>query len=83
MKNLLSQENYTGTNATILSNLGVEEVCTFKQGVKHFQISGKQVLGLKSIATLTRIATIKRKGVETTVPKKFAVFNADDWRQRS
>jgi hypothetical protein len=82
MKNLVTQETYSGVNAKKLHALNVDEVCTFKQGVMHFKISGKQTKGLKSIATLLRYVRINRKGVERTVPKRFAVFNADDWRQR-
>ena len=80
--NITNGNRYSGDNAEILNSLSVKEVCTFKQGVKHFKISGKQTLGLKSIASLIRYVLIENKGETRTVPRKFAVFNADDWKQR-
>jgi hypothetical protein len=84
MKNLVTQEYYTGSNYEILSDLGVKEVCTFKQGAKYFGLYGKQTKGLKSIAKLYRpiVITSKKTGKEVSVPKTFVVFNADDWRER-
>ena len=50
--NITTGYEYTGQNAEACGD--IEAVCTFKQGIKHFGISGTQVKGLKAVARLVR-----------------------------
>ena len=57
--NITTGQEYTGQNAEALE--GFEAVCTFKQGIKHYGVSGKQVAGLKAVARLVRFRMLRMK----------------------
>ena len=82
MRNLVTQEYYTGSNYKTLHELGINEVCTFKQGISYFKMDGRKAKGLKAVAKLWRVVTIKKNGQKVSVPRVFSVFDANDWRQR-
>ena len=80
--NITTGYEYTGQNAEACGD--IEAVCTFKQGIKHFGISGTQVKGMKAVARLVRY-----RGEEDEVgkvikrPVYFSVFNAEDFAARA
>tara|TARA_B100000927_G_C16339309_1_gene418616 strand:- start:271 stop:552 length:282 start_codon:yes stop_codon:yes gene_type:complete len=81
--NITTGAEYTGQNAEACGD--IEAVCTFKQGIKHFGISGKQVAGLKAVARLVRYRTVEDEETGDTkkVPVYFSVFNAEDFAARA
>ena len=82
MKNFISGYEYTGANAEILSAVGVSEVCTFKQALSIDGISGKDLKGIKSCASLMRFKKDEVEQDENSVdrpkPIFFAVFDKED-----
>ena len=80
--NITTGYEYTGQNAEACGD--IEAVCTFKQGIKHFGISGTQVKGLKAVARLVRYRLEEDEdGKEIKRPVYFSVFNADDFAARA
>ena len=80
--NITTGHEYTGQNAEALE--GFEAVCTFKQGIKHYGVSGKQVAGLKAVARLVRFRMVEDdEGNSKKMPVYFSVFNADDFAARA
>ena len=80
--NITTGQEYTGKNAEALE--GYEAVCTFKQGIKHFGVSGSQVKGLKAVARLVRFRMVEDdEGNSKKMPVYFSVFNADDFAARA
>ena len=80
--NITTGHEYTGQNAEALE--GFEAVCTFKQGIKHYGVSGKQVAGLKAVARLVRFRMVEDDdGNSKKMPVYFSVFNADDFAARA
>tara|TARA_B100001287_G_C22645760_1_gene512605 strand:- start:1108 stop:1383 length:276 start_codon:yes stop_codon:yes gene_type:complete len=80
--NITTGQEYTGQNAEALE--GYEAVCTFKQGIKHYGVSGKQVAGLKAVARLVRFRMVEDDdGNSKKMPVYFSVFNADDFAARA
>ena len=80
--NITTGQEYTGQTAEALE--GFEAVCTFKQGIKHYGVSGKQVAGLKAVARLVRFRMVEdEEGNSKKQPVYFSVFNADDFAARA
>ena len=80
--NITTGQEYTGQNEEALE--GFEAVCTFKQGIKHFGVSGSQVKGLKAVARLVRFRMVEDdEGNSKKMPVYFSVFNADDFAARA
>ena len=80
--NIKTGQEYTGQNAEALE--GFEAVCTFKQGIKHYGVSGKQVAGLKAVARLVRFRMVEdEEGNSKKQPVYFSVFTADDFAARA
>ena len=83
MINYVTKHEYTGQNADILADVGVDAVVTFKQAVRNLGIAGVKLKGIKSVATLVRYQTKKVKdenGKEKTIkrPTYFNVFDVND-----
>ena len=54
MKNLITNNYYSGGNLDILAEAGYTEddsLCTFKQAMKHFEVPGDMLKGLKGLGT--------------------------------
>lgn len=80
--NITTGYEYTGQNAEACGD--IEAVCTFKQGIKHFGISGTQVKGMKAVARLVRYRVEEDEdGNEKKRPVYFSVFNAEDFAARA
>jgi|GEM_PF-2974493 hypothetical protein len=56
MKNYVTGYQYSGKNAAILAAVGVDSVCTFKQAVREMGVSGKNMKGIKAVASLFRFS---------------------------
>ena len=54
MKNLITNRYYTGGNLDVLADAGYSEddsMLTFKQAMKHFEVTGDMLKGLKGLGT--------------------------------
>lgn len=79
--NITTGYEYTGQNAEACGD--IEEVCTFKQGIKYFGVSGSNVKGLKAVARLVRYRVEEDEdGNEKKRPVYFSVFDANDFAVR-
>lgn len=79
--NITTGYEYTGSNADACGD--IEEVCTFKQGIKYFGISGGQVKGMKAVARLVRYRIEEDDdGKEIKRPVYFSVFDANEFAAR-
>ena len=79
--NITTGYEYSGSNADACGD--VEEVCTFKQGIKYFGISGSNVKGLKAVARLVRFREKEQEDdTKKKVPVYFSVFDANDFAAR-
>ncbi len=79
--NITTGYEYSGSNADACGD--VEEVCTFKQGIKYFGISGSNVKGLRAVARLVRFREKEQEdGTKKKVPVYFSVFDANDFAAR-
>jgi len=80
MINYVTKREYTGKNAAILSEAGVNSVVTFKQAVRDLGIPGKKLKGLTKCATLVRFSKTEKvedeNGKQTAKPIFFSVFDA-------
>ena len=83
MNNFTTNQEYTGGNITTLEDAGFDETnefATFKQAVKFFHLTGKELKGAKSVARLMKIVIKKQINKKTgqledkKVPITFAVF---------
>ena len=54
MLNFTTKQEYQGTNFDQLLGKG-KEFCTFKQAVRYFNLTGKELKGAKSCARLIKI----------------------------
>jgi|TARA_B100001057_G_scaffold251159_2_gene251381 hypothetical protein len=80
--NITNGYEYSGTNADACGD--VERVCTFKQGIKHYGVSGSVFKGMKKVASLMRMrVTEDAEGKEVKKPVYFAVFDADEMQARA
>jgi antirestriction protein ArdC len=73
MINYVTKREYSGKNAVILMEAGVDAVLTFKQATRDLGIPGKALKGLKSCATLIRF---DKDDKEESRPRFFSVFDA-------
>ena len=78
MINFTTNRPYTGQNIETLEGLG-SEFCTYKQAIKHFDITGKLLKGSKSCARLVTIVEkeiINKDGAKEKKkePNYFSVF---------
>jgi hypothetical protein len=77
MINFTTQREYQGSNVDALDGLG-DEFCTFRQAVRYFNLSGKELKGAKSCARLMKIiekdVIVKGKKEKKKVPTYFNVF---------
>ena len=83
MINFTTNNEYQGSNIETLMVAGFEEgseFCTFNQARKFYNLSGKELKGAKSCATLMKIVEKKEIDKETgketkkKVPNYFPVF---------
>ena len=54
MKNLITGNYYSGSNLDVLADAGYSEedsMLTFKQAMKHFEVTGDMLKGLKGLGT--------------------------------
>ena len=75
MMNYVTKREYSGKNAMILMEAGVDAVLTFKQATGALGIPGKALKGLKACATLIRFA---KDDKDETRPRFFSVFDASE-----
>jgi len=79
MLNFTTKQEYQGTNFDQLLGKG-KEFCTFKQAVRYFNLTGKELKGAKSCARLIKIVDkevfckISNKKIKRMVPNYFNVF---------
>jgi len=81
MINFTTQTEYQGSNVAELLAEGFpmgSEFCTFKQAVQYYNLTGKELAGAKSCATLRKLVTkdeIKDgKKIKKQVMRAFRVF---------
>ena len=87
MNNFTTNTEYTGSNITTLEDAGFDEsneFATFKQAVKHWNLTGKELKGAKSVARLMKIVIKKQFNKKTgqledkKVPVTFSVFEKNE-----
>jgi len=84
MKNLITNKYYSGGNLDILAEAGYTEddsLCTFKQAMKHFEVTGEMLKGLKGLGTTLcfyKEQENKETGEKEMVRKLFTVFDSKD-----
>ena len=83
MINFTTQTEYQGSNIDELENAGFDfgsEFCTFKQAVNYYNLTGKELKGAKSCATLMTVVEkeiinkVTNKKEKKKVPYYFQVF---------
>ncbi len=83
MINFTTGSEYQGSNITTLLDAGFDldsEFATFKQAIKFYNLTGKELRGAKNCATLMKIVEKKVKDKLTgelkkkKVPSTFVVF---------
>ena len=81
MMNYVTKREYTGINADILSDAGVDAVVTFKQAI-GLGIPGAKLKGLKACAKLVRFDSKKKTDDEEDTgykrPVYFSVFDIEE-----
>lgn len=77
MINFVTKREYTGKNAMILAEVGVDAVLTFKQATRDLGIPGKKLKGLKACARLVMFSKDEDEA-ETKKPRYFSVFDATE-----
>lgn len=84
MKNLITNRYYTGSNLDVLADAGYNEddsMLTFKQAMKHFEVTGDMLKGLKGLGTTLcfyKEEINKETGKKEKIRKLFTVFNVVD-----
>ena len=84
MKNLITNRYYTGSNLDVLADAGYSEddsMLTFKQAMKHFEVTGDMLTGLKGLGTTLcfyKEEINKETGKKEKIRKLFTVFNVVD-----
>ena len=84
MKNLITNKYYTGSNLDVLADAGYNEddsMLTFKQAMKHFEVTGDMLKGLKGLGTTLcfyKQEINKETGKKEKIRKLFTVFNVVD-----
>lgn len=77
MINFTTKKEYQGNNIDLLMGLG-DEFCTFRQAVKFFNTTGKELEGAKSCATLRKLVVKEEikdgKKIKKQVMMPFNVF---------
>jgi hypothetical protein len=81
MINFTTQTEYQGSNIAELISEGFKmgsEFCTFRQAVEYYNLTGKELAGAKSCATLRKLVTKKEikdgKQIKKQVMVPFRVF---------
>jgi|TARA_R100000084_G_scaffold96347_1_gene50205 hypothetical protein len=87
MLNYVSGYEYTGRNADVLAETGVDAVVTFKQAIRDLKVSGKKMKGIKKVATLIRYSKKETEIDPETGKEKpkaifFSVFDVQDVLKR-
>ena len=87
MINYVSGYEYTGRNADVLAETGVDAVVTFKQAIRDLKVSGKKMKGIKKVATLIRYSKKETEIDPETGKEKpkaifFSVFDVQDVLKR-
>ena len=87
MLNYVSGYEYTGRNADVLAETGVDAVVTFKQAIRDLKESGKKMKGIKKVATLIRYSKKETEIDPETGKEKpkaifFSVFDVQDVLKR-
>ena len=87
MLNYVSGYEYTGRNADVLADTGVDAVVTFKQAIRDLKVSGKKMKGIKKVATLIRYSKKETEIDPETGKEKpkaifFSVFDVQDVLKR-
>jgi len=84
MKNFITGNYYSGSNLDVLADAGYseqDELLTFKQAMKFFQVTGDMLKGLKGLGiTLCfyKEEINKKTGKKEKIRKLFTVFNVAD-----
>jgi len=84
MKNLITNRYYTGGNLDVLADAGYSEddsMLTFKQAMKHFEVTGDMLKGLKGLGTTLcfyKEEINKETGKKEKIRKLFTVFSVVD-----
>jgi hypothetical protein len=84
MKNLITNNYYSGGNLDTLAEAGYTEddsMVTFKQAMKHFEVTGDMLKGLKGLGTTLcfyKEQENKLTGKKEMVRKLFTVFDSKD-----
>lgn len=84
MKNLITNNYYSGGNLDILAEAGYTEddsMITFKQAMNHFKVTGDMLKGLKGLGTTLcfyKEEINKETGKKEMVRKLFTVFDSKD-----
>ena len=84
MKNFITGNYYSGSNLDVLADAGYseqDELLTFKQGMKFFEVTGDMLKGLKGLGTTLcfyKEEINKKTGKKEKIRKLFTVFNVED-----
>jgi len=84
MKNLITNRYYTGSNINTLAHAGYtqnDSFVTFKQAMKHFEVTGDMLKGLKGLGTTLcfyKEEINKETGKKEKIRKLFTVFSVVD-----
>ena len=84
MKNFITGNYYSGSNLDVLADAGYSEedsMLTFKQAMKHFEVTGDMLKGLKGLGTTLcfyKEEINKKTGKKEKIRKLFTVFNVAD-----
>ena len=84
MKNFITGNYYSGSNLNVLAHAGYteqDELLTFKQGMKFFEVTGDMLKGLKGLGTTLcfyKEEINKKTGKKEKIRKLFTVFNVVD-----
>lgn len=78
MINYVTKREYTGKNAAILAEVGVDAVLTFKQATRELGIPGKNLKGLKACAKLVMFRKDEDENDPKAKPRFFSVFDATE-----
>jgi len=84
MKNFITGNDYSGSNLNTLAEAGYTEnnqMLTFKQAMRFFQITGDMLKGLKGLGTTLcfyKEQINKETGKKEKIRKLFTVFEIED-----
>ena len=84
MKNFITGNYYSGSNLNVLADAGYSEedsMLTFKQAMKHFEVTGDMLKGLKGLGTTLcfyKEEINKKTSKKEKIRRLFTVFNVAD-----